>query len=213
MTKRISELPNVSTTTNDDLLELAQVDFNSPTGYSSRSIRVGDLPSNESSSRCRYVVDEVVTLAPYPSAEYATTFTFIIPENQITPCVAGNGTLGVDGHFGTLRMSLSAVIDSSALPTDTERFIYFGDIQFATSTGFSPLNQSEPYFGGGVYRPYSLSFDNVYYWQGQGLQLTFRISENPNYVSFPPPYINAGTEVSLLGVIDFTFASSNTSYY
>ncbi len=53
MAKRISDLTQVNTATDNDLLELAIVDGESPTGYSSRSIRVGDLPGGTGGAVCR----------------------------------------------------------------------------------------------------------------------------------------------------------------
>lgn len=76
MTKKISELPNTTEANSDDLLELAQVDEFSPTGFSSRSIRVGDLPGGTVGLPFRFPFEGETTFSGPDYTEFEIEFDF-----------------------------------------------------------------------------------------------------------------------------------------
>lgn len=106
MAKRISELDPMTELGGDDLFEVAQIDFNSPTGYSSRKIRYGDM-NNGGGLPFRFPFEGEAEI----SASYSD-FRVSFPYELIHPIavVESDGGYNYSLASASMKIQLSALI-------------------------------------------------------------------------------------------------------
>lgn len=206
MSKRISELTTVTTAGPNDLIELAIVDGESPTGFSSRNIAVGNLITGGGAA-CRLEVRDTVQLSN------GNQFTVQLTRAQLEGCSATT--------WNSLRSAAFKILVSTAIvPTPAynevgsstidlfydsngyswERYIGNGGKQNSTTTEPLPLTNSSipPDFGEACPLVYDVFWDSG----NEILNIIFIISSENNY---------DGQDADILAIIDYNAIGYNAA--
>lgn len=204
MAKRISELPPTSFLTSDDIMEVAVVDGSSDTGYSSRHVRVGDLPAGSGGNGlCRFNIGN-----NYPINE--NQFTISLSFDELAPCLMGYpfnqlSTASLHIQFTAFHESTYTVLGSviadiivNQSTYDTMRYIGSNE-KSNTSPDILPYTTSAPAIDNAVtiFDVYQYDFGEE---GGRGIQIIVNINSEIGY---------GGIDASVVGFVDFTGAGYN----
>lgn len=216
MTKRIPELDPMTELGGDDLFEVAQVDFNSPTGYSSRKIRYGDMNAGGGSSSLpfRFPFEGEASI----SASYSD-FRVSFPYELIRPIavVENDGGYNYSLVSASMKIQLSALVSyvsdpNGILGVSTEGSVWYSrdfDKQARIEFTNGPPNYTLPNSNFSHYTEIPFVYPSDVWMEGDGdemgeLILEFRVAHPYNeWTEF--------TKVKFRGYAEITAAFDGTS--